>query len=135
MSNFSIGKADFKNVMAATSNSSGSMIGTDILKYGNVILDFKNKKFYYEQVQEYIADPSKRPHYIASVENERYVIGFILDDRLKELVAVGDEILKIDDIDISEMNPCDMFMVSSVAQKSICVKSSDGRVIDVYLEK
>lgn len=44
ISNFSVGTADFKGVMAVTANADVSKLGTALLKYGNVILDFKRKK-------------------------------------------------------------------------------------------
>ncbi len=44
----SLVQATFKNAPVISSNTETSRIGTDLLKYGNVTLNFKNKKFYFD---------------------------------------------------------------------------------------
>lgn len=133
LSNFSIDKAAFRGVMTRTTQASSSILGADILKYGNAILDFRKKRFYFEQTKEYVSDPSQRPQYIASVEDGQYVIGFILDEKLKQQIQVGDRILKIDGMDITALDPCERYLTKSTAKERLVVQSSDGEVVEIVL--
>ncbi|SDG20567.1 retropepsin-like aspartic protease [Epilithonimonas hungarica] len=87
-----------------------SRFGSEILNYGKVTLDYKNKKFYiepYENISEinlergvWAVDPI--------IENERAVVGIIWDTTLENKVNVGDEILKFDTIDYQNMDFCEI---------------------------
>ncbi|HUH25394.1 MAG TPA: retropepsin-like aspartic protease, partial [Flavobacterium sp.] len=45
---FKINDTQFSNVITNTSEDGNSRIGFDVLKYGDMTIDFKNKKFYFE---------------------------------------------------------------------------------------
>ncbi|MCF6317920.1 MAG: hypothetical protein L3J83_01375 [Proteobacteria bacterium] len=50
----SIAQATFKNTPVIVSNTANSRIGMDLLKYGNVTLNFKNKKMYFDPFDQEI---------------------------------------------------------------------------------
>jgi predicted aspartyl protease len=55
-----INQTSFENIITTTTDDDNSRIGLDLLKYGDVIIDFKNKKFYFE-AEEKINLNDKQP--------------------------------------------------------------------------
>src|SRR5690606_30802054 len=79
-----INKATLANVSAYTMNDNNSRIGLKLLEYGDIILDFKKKKFYYENTSEIqIGNPTKLEF---TVEENTYIVGFVWDEKLKEQI-------------------------------------------------
>lgn len=107
------------NNMTVKTSYTTSRFGSEILKYGKVTLDYKNKKFYIEpydgsseiNVAEGIwaIDPI--------IENEKAVIGIVWDKTLENKVNVGDEILKFDNIDYQNMGFCEIVKSSTKVDK------------------
>ena len=98
----------FDNVIINTTNS-GSIIGSHLLKFGKVTLDYKRKRFIYEPfdgVNTY--ELSERPWAIfPKLQNDRLVVGIIWDKALESQINQGDEILSIEGLNIENMAICD----------------------------
>jgi predicted aspartyl protease len=92
------------NVVISTTSDNNSRIGLDFLKHGNYTFDFINKKFYFEPVNRVELD--LRPKFQTSLQNNKVVIGLIWDENLKTLMNSGDEVISIDQENISEMSLC-----------------------------
>lgn len=95
---------ELKNIVTSTTSDNNSRIGLDFLKHGNLTFDFINKKFYFESVNRVELD--SRPKFQTSLENDKVVIGLIWDENLKILMNSGDEVMSIDQVNISEMSLC-----------------------------
>lgn len=95
---------ELKNLVTSTTSDNNSRIGLDFLKHGNLTFDFINKKFYFEPVNRVELDP--RPKFQTSLQNDKVVIGLIWDENLKKLMNSGDEVISIDQENISEMSLC-----------------------------
>lgn len=95
---------ELKNLVTSTTSDNDSRIGLDFLKHGNLTFDFINKKFYFEPVNRVELDP--RPKFQTSLQNDKVVIGLIWDENLKKLMNSGDEVISIDQENISEMSLC-----------------------------
>ncbi|SEM65263.1 gag-polyprotein putative aspartyl protease [Chryseobacterium taichungense] len=107
------------NVTTRTTYAETSRFGSEILKYGKVTLDYKNKKFYIEPfVNSTEINLDKGIWAIDPViENEKAVVGIIWDKTLEGKINVGDEILKFDDIDYQNLDFCEMVKSSNKIQK------------------
>ena len=99
----------FNNVVTYTTNGSTSIIGSKLLEYGKVTLDFINKRFYFEAFDNIKTDDlSKRPWAIGPTwRNGKLVVGIIWDKKLESQINLGDEVLSINGIDISSMSLCE----------------------------
>jgi len=104
--NANLNQQIINNIMVTTTTDNNSRIGLDILKYGDVTLDFLNKKFYFESTKT-IDVKEKTPKYYTSVQNNKVVVGLIWDEKLKMLMSTGDEVISIDEIDITNISLCD----------------------------
>jgi predicted aspartyl protease len=96
---------ELKNVVTSTTSDNNSRIGLDFLKHGNLTFDFINKKFYFEPINN--VELETVPKFQTSLQNDKVVIGLIWDENLKRLMNSGDEVMSIDQENISEMSLCD----------------------------
>ncbi len=95
----------FTNLTVETTHSESSRIGTELLKYTKVTLDYKNKKIY---LNPYGIDMTAPQWGIApSFKNDKLIVGMIWDSSLKDQINVGDEILKFGNIDCRNLKICD----------------------------
>ena len=99
----------FNNVVITTTNDISSRIGSDLLKYGKVTLDYKNKAFIYEPFDSVNIDElSERPWAIYPIwQNDKLVVGIIWDKALESHINLGDEVLSINGLNIVNMDICD----------------------------
>ena len=98
----------FKNLVTTTTADNISRIGTGMLKHGIVILDFRNKRFYFH-TEEQAFDVSKPlPGFTPTLIDGHLAVGYVWDKKLKDKIAYGDKIVKIENIDISQMPLCDV---------------------------
>ncbi len=104
-----INKATLANVSTYTMNDNNSRIGLKLLEYGDIIIDFKKKKFYFENTSEIqIGNPTKLEF---TVEENTYIVGFVWDEKLKEQIKYRDKVLRIDHLNIKEMEVCEMLTI------------------------
>lgn len=109
----------FKNVISITGDDNNSRIGSEVLKYGIVTLDFKKKLFYFEGYEQDLDIQDidlneKLLGFSATIENNKLVVGFVWDDLLKNKIKFGDKIIEVNGINIHEMNICDFITKKSV---------------------
>ena len=104
-------KMAFNNLVINTTNT-GSRIGSKLLQYGKVTLDYKKRLFYFEAFNNINTNElSEKPWSILpTMQNDKYVVGVIWDKALESQVNLGDEILKVNGIDIQSLVPCDIVM-------------------------
>ncbi|WP_396169009.1 retropepsin-like aspartic protease [Flavobacterium sp.] len=96
-----------KNLYADTTDDTNSRIGLEFLNYGNVILDFKKKNFYFE-ANDTIILSNKEPKYATTILDNKYIVGLVWDKNLAEKIKFGDEILSIDTFKTNEMKACEI---------------------------
>lgn len=107
------------NNVTAKTTYTYSRFGSEILKYGKVTLDYKNKKFYiesYESISEINLDKGTWAIDLI-LENEKAVVGIIWDKTLENKINVGDEILKFDNIDYQNMDFCEIVKSNNKVDK------------------
>lgn len=120
----------FNNVISTTTDDNNSRIGADILKYGDIIIDFRAKKFYFDANEKIVLN-EKPPKYSATILNNKYAIGFVWDTELKEKIKFGDEIIKIDSLIINQLNLCDILKLKNYKEENISyeleIKNADNK--------
>lgn len=107
---YKLNQTTFENLIANTTDDNNSRIGLDLLLHGDIIIDFINKKFYFEATEK-IALTEKPPVYSATLIDTKYSIGFVWDAALKDIVNYGDEIVRVDSFIINEMEFCDVVKI------------------------
>jgi predicted aspartyl protease len=126
---------ELKNVVTSTTSDNNSRIGLDFLKHGNLTFDFINKKFYFEPENTVELDP--RPKFQTSLQNDKVVIGLIWDENLKKLMNSGDEVMSIDQENISEMSLCDYLAYKknwkSKKKYNIKIKNKENNISEIEI--
>ncbi|WP_242205306.1 aspartyl protease family protein [Aestuariivivens insulae] len=134
-----IGGHLFKNVSTITSGDDNSRIGSDILKYGGMTIDFKHKRFYFNAFNTTSDATENDFGFTPTIKNNKLIVGVIWDETLKSKLNSGDEILKINDLDLSTLDLCDLitkpspFLMNDTIQ--IVIKNNNGNTTSFDLKK
>ena len=109
----------FKDLVVRTTHSQNSRIGSEILKYGKITLDYKDKLFYFESYDNLseISLAEKVWQIEPTVENNKIIVGIIWDGSLTNEINVGDELLKFDDVDYQNKSLCDIMLMNTKSKK------------------
>jgi len=107
---YKLNQTTFENLIANTTDDNNSRIGLDLLNHGDIIIDFINKKFYFEAIDT-ITLTEKPPVYSATLIDTKYSIGFVWDAAFKDILNYGDEIIRVDSFIINEMEFCDVVKI------------------------
>lgn len=108
-----INSTTFENIITETTDDDNSRIGLDILKYGDIIIDFKNKKFYFEAESEVVVN-KKPPILSVSFKEGKIIVGHVWDNGYKDKIQYEDEIIRIDKYNLKEMEICDIMAIRQV---------------------
>jgi hypothetical protein len=107
-----IGDARFENVYAETNKDVTPVIGSHILNYGNVTLDYINKQFYFDPRSPSNDLDEKHWPFGFTVKDGKLVIALIWS-RGKGLVQLGEQVLSIDGKDYQNVDICTAFKMKS----------------------
>ncbi len=125
-----------ENVITKTDNDEYSKIGTDILKYGIVTLDYKNKKFYFNPISEIVNRMESDFGLTPINEGNKLIVNFVWDDELKKKISYGDEIIEINGAKAPTI--CDLILNSPFKNQNkmkLKIKTKKGEIVDLNLEK
>jgi hypothetical protein len=135
--NANLNQQIINNIMVSTTSDDNSRIGLEILKYGNVTLDFLNKKFYFESPKT-IDVKEKVPKFYTSVQNDNIVIGIVWDEKLKTLMNTGDKVISVDQIDIANISLCEFLRLKKEWKKKdsyiLKIKNKEGQINEINIE-
>ena len=133
---FKINNTQFSNVITNTSEDENSRIGFEVLKYGDMTIDFKNKKFYFEADSE-IKLKNPAPIYVPTMQNSKFIIGFVWDETYRDKIQYGDEIISIDSYKVDETDFCKILKLREYRQKNptheLEIKTKDNQVKKVKI--
>lgn len=119
----------FENLISNTTDDNNSRIGLDLLKHGDIIIDFKKKKFYFEAIENIVLD-KKPPIYSATIIDNKYSIGFVWDESFRDKLSYGDEIIRVDSFVLDQMDFCDIVKIKNFRKDNqsyeLEVKSKDN---------
>ncbi|RAR48425.1 retropepsin-like aspartic protease [Flavobacterium lacus] len=124
-----LNETTFENLITNTTDDNNSRIGLDVLKHGDIIIDFKKKKFYFEAVENVVWD-KKPPVYSATIIDNKYAVGFVWDATFRDKLSYGDEIIRVDSFVLKEMEFCDIVKIKNFRKDNqsyeLEVKSKDN---------
>lgn len=104
----------FDNIISTTTYGSNSRVGSEILNYGKLTLDYKRRKYYFQPYDnKYKIDVNHKINsFYPTFENDKFIVGIVWDDAVKEKIKPGDEILKINSIDFTTLSDCEIMLMS-----------------------
>ncbi len=111
-----INHAIFGNVNSITITDDNSRIGLAFFKYGDVILDFKNSRFYFESTEKVLLT-ERMEKYSPTVLNGKYAVGFVWDEALKNELQFGNEITRIDGKIVEGMDACELLNLQTTRKR------------------
>lgn len=112
----------FKNVTTTTTSDTKSRIGSQMLSYGDVVIDYPGRQLYFNPYTEGAIDVTEKNWPVQPVLKEgKFVVGIVWDTAFSDRVNEGDEILKFGEIDYSGMDPCEIFKSNSKPQEDIAI--------------
>lgn len=111
---FAFGSTIFDNIIATTTYGNNSRIGSEILNHGILTLDYKRKKFYFQEYvnQKKINVNHKFKSIFPSFEKDKFIVGIVWDENLKDKIKIGDEIVKVNDIKFEKLSKCQIFRMT-----------------------
>ncbi len=134
-----LSNSSFLNFVTTTSNDKFSKIGTDILEYGEITIDYKNKRLYFDSFKKETDLKEKVLGFVPTFIDNKIVVGFVWDKELKDLIDFGDEIIEINNTKIQESDFCDLVLVKNIFKNdekfNILIKRKNGDMIELNLEK
>lgn len=135
---FDIADVHLKNVMTVTSKGSGARMGSKLLDYGIVTIDFINQKFYFEGNAREIDLAEKQWPFQPTFNNNKMVVGLVWDEAGSS-VALGEQIVEVDGTSFETVNLCDLLNKKSILEgkekSTITIQSKDGKLRKLEIEK
>lgn len=108
-----IGKTNFTNVTVDTTTDHVSRMGSAVLNYGLMTLDFINKRFYFEPFEKSETIDIKEETWPISLSTngEKTIVGIVWDDKLADILKPGDEVLEFGKYNYQEMSFCERLLI------------------------
>ncbi|WP_033958218.1 retropepsin-like aspartic protease [Psychroserpens jangbogonensis] len=129
---------EINNAITHTTKGDHSKIGAELLNYGIMTLDYKNKRFYFNSYNESLSLNGDFG-FTQTLKNNKLVIGYVWDEDLKTKINYGDEILEVNGEEVNTTNFCDYVTKKSVLKLlnklTLKVKKENGNVIELTVEK
>ena len=129
----------FQNIVTESMDAPYSRLGSQLLDYGTVTIDYASSAFYFEPFESAPQDLyKKRWNVDFTMANGHVVIACVWGD-LVEKISPGDRVLKIDGEPVGEVNVSDALQSSIVKIKNekaiITVLRQDGTEVEVAIEE
>lgn len=102
-----VGSYDFHNVRTVTMSADRSRIGSDILKYGKVTIDYRNSRLYFEPFEVPRDLSEKELGFSTTIRDGEVVVGIVWSEELPEKLNYGDKILSVNGKQIAGKDPCE----------------------------
>jgi len=129
----------FKNVITETTDDSNSKIGAKLLEYGNVIVDFKHKDFYFEPFKTEMDLDEKLLGFSPTIIDNKVVVGIVWDEALEDTLKFGDEIVSVNGHNFSQKDICELLTNKSPFEKEdnfeIQIRNSEGKIKTLNINK
>ena len=125
-----------ENCLTNTTNDNNSKIGSQLLKYGVMTIDFKNKRFYLNPLSEKVNIEKPEFNFSKTLKNGKLIVGFVWDNELKKKISYGDEILEING---EKIEICDLITKESIFEKEktlkLKIKPKNGEIFELVVNK
>lgn len=133
---------NFKDVVTITNSQSYSRIGSELLKYGSLVLNFKDKEFIYEPYDlntKEIRLPQGIRDFSIALDNGVMKISQLWPNSISRKMGIkeGDQLLELNGNKIE--SPCEFFLLDSLKANSekivIKIKNQEGVIKDYFFQK
>jgi hypothetical protein len=132
-----VSNSNFLNISSITTNDNNSRIGIDLFENGIGTIDYKNKRFYFDEYETNKDLSEKSLGFSPTILNGKLSIGIVWDDKLKEKIYVGDKIIEINGKNYENYPICDLISKESIFKsneiKKITIKTKSGELKTVNL--
>lgn len=132
-----IGNGRFEHVFTETIKAGTPVIGTRLLDYGNMILDYINKQYYFFPKTATIDMEEKHWPVDLTIKDGKLIIGTTWG-RSNGLVKIGEQILNIDGRDYTQhVELCDLIAIKPTLhdKTTLVVKDAKGKTRTVVINK
>lgn len=136
----SVGASKFGNVTTTSSQVPISLLGTALLQYGKVTIDYGRTRFYFEPFEKKtIAQAGEKTWNVGLIaENGTLKIASLWDD-MNQQAGIGDEVLKIDGQDVPRLDFCEPIingidLLKNKDKAELTIKS-EGRTKVISIKK
>lgn len=129
---------EINNIITHTTKGDHSKIGAELLNYGIMTIDYKNKRFYFDSYEESL-DLEGGFGFTQTLKDNKLVVGYVWDEDLKTKITYGDQIIEVNGIEITADKFCDFVIKTSILKSSksfdLKIKIADNSVIDLKVKK
>ncbi len=133
-----IGNGSFTNLVTESNKNAGPALGSRLLDYGTVTLDFIHHKFYFDADEPTNDLAEKQWPFRPAVADNKLIVGVVFQQAAAELKP-GDQIMAIDDTDFSHPVFCDLINGKSKMKKKeiivLTIKDTQGNIKKVTVKK
>lgn len=133
-----IGSARFDNVITETNKGAIPGIGTKLLNYGTVTMDFIHGKFYFDATDDIRDLNEKQWPFQPTLNGDKIVVGLVWA-KGKKIVKPGLQILAVDDRDVTHVNICDIIsggpILAGKETATITIKDGNGKEQKIQVSK
>ncbi|OAQ38508.1 hypothetical protein A5893_13870 [Pedobacter psychrophilus] len=134
---FNIMGFTLKNIVSETTSDGNSRIGARLLEYGMLTINYKNSKSYFEPFSQIAINKEEYWDLSPTFMNGKLVVGRIWSQELKK-IAVGDQILFINDKDMTSFTECEFLFSSPLAdikKATLKVQDAKGEIQTIEIKK
>lgn len=111
-----------KNVTTTTTSDTKSRIGSKILSYGDIVVDYPGRQLYFNPYTDGVIDLTEKNWPVQPViKDDKFVVGIVWDPAFNDRINEGDEIIKFGEIDYSNMDPCETFKLNMKPQADTAI--------------
>lgn len=136
---FEFAGVDIRNIRVQSDRI--SILGTQLLEWGDVVLDYPGRRIYYladdDHVEAGDGSAGVANIYPAFDSVRGVVVGSVWDESLIGIVEAGDRITAVDDMPVSRMSVCDFYRYTYKAGRTqFTIETSGGerRIIMNHIE-
>lgn len=134
-----ISNTTFSNFITKSTHGKYSKIGAEILNYGDITIDYKNKRFYFNSFNESVDLKKEMLGFNATMIDNKLVVGFVWNKELKKRISFGDEIIEVNGLKLSDINLCDFIITNNAFRKlnkfNLIIKTKNEKIIELNIEK
>lgn len=134
-----INSTEFKNINIETTHSKSSRIGTEILNYGSLTIDYINKNIYFDSEKKSYDLSKALLGFTPTLVDGKLILGLIWDENLKNKINVGDQIISINGTDFTNYSMCNLITKENIFKTAksfkIKLKDNDGKIIELVINK
>lgn len=141
-SDLKLSNVNFKDVVTITNSLSYSRIGSELLKYGSLVLNFKDKEFIYEpydQSAKEIHLPQAIRDFSISIDSGVMKVSQLWPNSISRKMGIkeGDQLLELNGNKIE--SPCEFFLsdgLKAISEKIVIkIKNQEGDIKDYFFQK